>query len=150
MAFARQSVRQLQLDGVVFLPDFMPSHKPSISPVHERIGQLTERLANEPLLSACESPRHEFSFAQTLPYLSARYPDTEFIFLVGSDVALGLSSWPDIENLPNGTQFAIGLRSDCDEAALLQSLQHLPSQCIYEFVHTPHAHLRSSHIRTGN
>ena len=147
VAFAEAARSALGCDEIVFLPDYMPPHKPHISPIQKRVTGLAERLADEQQLSVCDPPRHAFSFANTLPYLYTRYPDSQFAFLVGSDVALTLPGWNEIAELPNGTQFAVAVRSDCDERALEAALQNLPAHCSYTLIHTPHAHLRSSDIR---
>src|SRR5258708_6534890 len=52
-----------------------------------------------------------FSVDRTLPFLKTQFPDSELVFLFGSDVVPGLAGWPNAGNLLAVGEIVIGLRS---------------------------------------
>lgn len=124
IAFATEAAKLCSLDAVVFLPERMPRDKPDISPISERVTELEIALRELPF-SVIELPMDRFTVADTLPELTTRYPDSFFVFLIGSDVALKLAQWPNIQQLAAHYEFAVGMRIHESETEVQNALKQL-------------------------
>ena len=145
VAFALSTVAVCGLDTVIFIPERAPRRKTDVSPLVARTGAIIERIKNEPLLGVREIADEKFSVATTWPILSSLYPGDQIVFLIGSDVALGLRSWPDIDTLTSQANFAIGIRRTANHSELDKALATL--EINYELISTDKSHLSSSMYR---
>lgn len=128
------------LSKVLFLPEAAPRGKTNVTPLASRVQQLQA--------AGCEvyqAEQPQFTIAATLSELRAHYPEAQLSFLMGSDVALGLSAWPDIRQLTDHHQLIIGMRSTDNQQAIEATLSQLGAH--YTIVTTPHAHVSSRQLR---
>lgn len=144
IAFATEAAKVLALDTIVFMPEALPRHKPHVSPISERLSELEIALADTPFM-VLDAHCDRFTVDETLTELEATYPDTDFTFLIGSDVALNLSSWNDIDHLTSRYSFAVGMRQDSDVNEVSDALKKAGAHFI--LVTTPMHHISSSQLR---
>jgi len=140
IAFAREAERRASLSKVLFVPEAAPRSKANVTPLASRVQQLHA--------AGCEvyqAGQPQFTIAATLSELCARYPQAQLSFLMGSDVALGLSAWPDIQQLTSNHQLIIGMRSTDNQHEVVAVLSQLGAH--YTIVTTPHAHVSSRQLR---
>lgn len=151
LAFALAALEQRELEKVIFIPESSPREKQNVSPFFMRLKQLTEYLHAYPRLDVHSLKSTRFTVHDTLPELQQQFPQATFTFLVGSDVALGLRDWPDIQLLLKTSTFAIGMRADQTDKEIERSLEQLNK--IYDItieatiIHTDKANLASSNLR---
>ena len=151
IAFGLETLRQLQLDEVIYLPETIPRYKTEVTPLRHRLTMLELATAPYEGLRPLSVHSSQFTIADTLPELQQLFPDGQFTFLLGSDVLRSLSLWPDIEELAQTAQFAIGLRDrDSTESLtpVLNSISALNLQ--YTLITTSLSEACSSTIRTGD
>jgi len=151
IAFGLETLRQLRLDEVIYLPETIPRYKTGVTPLKHRLAML--ELATTPYegLRPLSVHSSQFTIADTLPELQQLFPDGQFTFLLGSDVLRSLSLWPGIEELAQTAQFAIGLRDkDSTESLtpILNSISALNPQ--YTLITTSFSEACSSIIRTSD
>lgn len=145
IAFAREAMRVCNLETVIFMPERFPRGKPNVSPISERITELELALAQTPF-QVLNAHTDQFTVDETLTELEALYPDTTFTFLVGSDVALHLAKWKNIERLTKRYEFAVGMRAEDTFDAVAKELDSLSVR--YVILETNQSHLSSRSVRT--
>jgi nicotinate-nucleotide adenylyltransferase len=147
IAFAKEAAAMCDLETIIFMPERFPRSKPNVTPISERLTELEIALTNTPF-KVLNAHADQFTVDETLTELEALYPDMDFTFLMGSDVALNLQHWKNIERLASRYTFAIGMRqSETKES--VESVLHALTIQRYVLVTTPYAHLSSSGLRSS-
>lgn len=126
ITFALQALEAAGLDQVVFLPERRPRGKQDVEHFGHRVAMLRRALKPHPQFEVAELVDVSFSVARTLPHLQKLYPDSELVFLFGSDVVPGVSEWPNAAKLIKGREFVIGLRSSDDHDMLRKTIETWP------------------------
>lgn len=121
VAFALQALEAAKLEKVYFLPERSPRNKQQVEHFGHRAGMLKQALKPHPQLDVLELVDKNFSVKRTMPRLHRMFPDSQLVFLFGSDVVPHLSDWPDIERLLGEAEFVIGIRSK-DKRETLRSI----------------------------
>lgn len=111
VTFALQALQTAKLDKVYFLPERRPRYKQNVEHYGHRIAMIRRALHLHPKLEVLETDDISFTVSRTLPRLELRFPGAELVFLMGSDVAIHVSSWPNIDMLLERSELAIGLRA---------------------------------------
>jgi nicotinate-nucleotide adenylyltransferase len=111
VAFALQALEAARLDTVYFLPERQPRAKQQVEHFGHRAGMLERALQPHPRLKMLELVDANFSVARTLPQLRQRFPDSQLVFLFGSDIVPGLLDWAHADRLLKDHEFVIGIRS---------------------------------------
>ncbi|MFC4652582.1 nicotinate-nucleotide adenylyltransferase [Lactococcus nasutitermitis] len=104
LMMADQVAQRLQLDKVWLMPEYLPPHidEKSTIPAEHRVKMLELAIANNPHLelSLLEIERKGKSYTfDSLSFLTKQYPDTDFYFIIGSDMVDYLSKWYKIDEL---------------------------------------------------
>lgn len=145
LVFATEAAKICGLETIIFMPETAPRNKPHVSPISERITELEFALADTSF-RVLNANSDQFTVDETLTELEALYPDSSFTFLVGSDVALGLAKWANIDRLTTRFDFAVGMREGDTKKAVETALRKLHAN--YTLITTPHGHLSSRQLRT--
>lgn len=130
LALAQEALWQLGLDEVILVPTGEAPHK--------RIAEEPGREARMEMarLAAAEDPRFSVSALEveregpsytyeTLEALAEDRADTQMVFVMGADAAVGLESWRRPERVIEMASLAVARRagvSEADVAAVLRSL----------------------------
>lgn len=101
---ARNVYEEFNLSRVLLMLTGNPPHKPasSLAPVQDRLNMLNLAASRYPFLevSNLEISRSGIIYTvDTLLLLTARQPNTEFYFIVGSDTLFELESWKSIDEV---------------------------------------------------
>lgn len=116
LEMARAALEKFGLDQVLFIPDYLPPHKPADGVVsgRHRLAMLRRALRGHPEygISEIELKRKGKSYTvETLRELSGGPgPRPEFFLIMGSDNLLEISSWKEIAVLAGLCSFLVVTR----------------------------------------
>lgn len=130
LALAQEALWQLGLDEVVLMPTGEAPHKRiADDPGREQRLAMTRLAAADDArfsVSTLEVDREGPSYTyETLELLAGERGDTDLVFVMGADAALGLESWREPRRVVELSRLAIARRagvSDPEVAAVLRSL----------------------------
>lgn len=150
LSFALRAHQDLQLDFVVFAPEKYPRRKSGITSLQKRaknIQAITDIFEQFDLIVP---DKDNFSVSEALRDIRSRYPDSELVFLFGSDVVLGMKHWPDIAALLSH-KIVVGLRHQHTERQIIEIFNSMCSafklDISYTIIKTTQSHMSSSVIR---
>jgi len=130
LALAQEALWQLGLDEVVLMPTGEAPHKRILDDPGRELRLAMTRLAAADdtrfSVSALEVERQGPSYTyETLELLAEERRDTDLVFVMGADAAVGLESWKRPERVVELARLAVARRagvSDADVAASMRSL----------------------------
>jgi nicotinate-nucleotide adenylyltransferase len=130
LALAQEALWQLGLSEVILVPTGGAPHKRILDDPGRELRLAMTRLA------AADDPRFSVSIVEvdregpsytyeTLELLAKERLDTELVFVMGADAAVGLESWRNPERVVELARLAVARRagvSDAEVAAVMRSL----------------------------
>ena len=130
LALAQEALWQLQLSEVILMPTGEAPHKRIVDdPGREQRLAMTRLAAADDSrfsVSSLEVEREGPSYTyETLELLAKERGDSELVFVMGADAAVGLESWREPERVVELARLAIARRAgiaDAEVAAMLRSL----------------------------
>ncbi len=130
LALAQEALWQLGLDEVILVPTGQAPHKRiAEEPGREARMEMTRLAAADDSrfsVSALEVEREGPSYTyETLELLAEDRADTQLVFVMGADAAVGLESWREPERVVGLARLAVARRagvSDTEVAAVMRSL----------------------------
>jgi nicotinate-nucleotide adenylyltransferase len=130
LALAQEALWQLGLAEVILMPTGEAPHKRIADDPGRELRLAMTRLAaaDDPRfsVSTLETEREGPSYTyETLERLGSERADTELVFVMGADAAVGLESWRKPERVVELSRLAVARRagvSDADVAAVMRSL----------------------------
>jgi nicotinate-nucleotide adenylyltransferase len=152
LALAQEALWQLGLSEVVLVPTGEAPHKLIADDPGKEIRLAMTRLAASEdarfSVSTLEVEREGLSYTcETLRMLAEERGDTELVFVMGADAAVGLESWRDPELVIERARLAVARRagvSETEVAAVLRSLGALDRATMLEM---PQFGVSSSSVR---
>jgi nicotinate-nucleotide adenylyltransferase len=130
LALAQEALWQLELDEVVLMPTGEAPHKRIVDDPGRELRLAMTRLAAADdarfSVSTLEVERQGLSYTyETLELLARERGDTELVFVMGADAAVGLESWREPRRVVELARLAVARRagvSDAEVAAVMRSL----------------------------
>lgn len=130
LALAQEALWQLGLDEVILVPTGTAPHKRIVDDPGRELRLAMTRLAaaddSRFSVSTVEVEREGPSYTyETLELLAEDRGDSELVFVMGADAAVGLESWREPRRVTELARLAVARRagvSDADVAAVLRSL----------------------------
>jgi nicotinate-nucleotide adenylyltransferase len=130
LALAQEALWQLDLDEIVLIPTGEAPHKRIADDPGRELRLAMTRLAaaddSRFAVSTLEVERDGPSYTyETLELLARERGDTELVFVMGADAAVGLESWRRPERVAELARLAVARRagvSDADVGAVMRSL----------------------------
>ena len=130
LALAQEALWQLELSEVVLMPAGEAPHKRIVDDPgrEQRLAMTRLAAADDPRFSVStlevdrEGPSYTY---ETLELLAGERGDTELVFVMGADAAVGLESWREPERVVELARIAVARRSgvsDAEVAAVMRSL----------------------------
>ena len=152
LALAQEALWQLGLSEVLLVPTGQAPHKRIADDPGKEIRLAMTRLAASEdarfTVSTLEVERDGPSYtSETLEQLAEERGDTELVFVMGADAAVGLESWHRPERVIELARLAVARRAgvaDAEVAAVLRSLGALESSTLLEM---PQFGVSSSAVR---
>lgn len=129
----REVAEKLKLDKVLFLPAYLPPHKPKgkIISAEHRINMIKLAIEEYPHfeLSLKEIDRKGISYSvDTLTNLMKNRHKGVFFFLIGIDAFLEIENWKNVTQLINSCNFAIIKRGNFSFSGLWDTLERYLSE----------------------
>lgn len=144
VTFALQAIEKAGLDEVIFLPERQPRSKTGVEHFGHRVGMLNRALKPHRRLSVLELTDRHFSVKRTLSELRRKFPNTQLVFLLGSDVLSQLPDWPDVDRLLQSSELAIGVRENTTLKEVKKQVTGLPYKPVSSIVVRSHVAAASS------
>ncbi len=152
LALAQEALWQLGLSEVVLVPTGQAPHKRIVDDPGKEIRLAMTRLAASEdarfTVSTVEVEREGPSYtSESLALLAEEKGDTELVFVMGADAAVGLESWHQPERVVAAARIAVARRagvSEAEVAAVLRSLGALERATMLEM---PQFGVSSSAVR---
>jgi nicotinate-nucleotide adenylyltransferase len=130
LALAQEALWQLGLSEVILVPTGQAPHKRIVDDPGRELRMAMTRLAaaddSRFSVSSLEVDREGPSYTyETLQLLAEERGETDLVFVMGADAAVGLESWREPERVVEAARLAVARRagiSDAEVAAVLRSL----------------------------
>jgi nicotinate-nucleotide adenylyltransferase len=152
LALAQEELWQLGLDEVILVPTGQAPHKRiAEEPGRETRMEMTRLAAAEDSrfsVSALEVEREGPSYTyETLEALAEDRADTQLVFVMGADAAVGLESWRNPERVVELANLAVARRAGVSEADVAASLRSLGCEERATMLEMPQFGVSSSAVR---
>jgi len=152
LALAQEALWQLDLSEVVLMPTGEAPHKRiADDPGREQRLAMTRLAAADDSrfsVSTLEVDRDGPSYTyETLELLADERADTELVFVMGADAAVGLESWRRPERVVELAQIAVARRSGVSEAEVAAVLRSLGAEGRATMLEMPQFGVSSSAVR---
>jgi nicotinate-nucleotide adenylyltransferase len=128
ITFALQALKVGNLESIYFLPERRPRDKAEATHFAHRVAMLKQALKPHPKCSVLELIEARFTVKKTLPALQQHFPNTQLVFLFGSDVIAGLASWSNADLLLKSGELIVGLRSGAKRSNIKKIIETWPTQ----------------------
>jgi nicotinate-nucleotide adenylyltransferase len=152
LALAQEALWQLQLSEVVLMPTGEAPHKRIVDdPGREQRLAMTRLAAADDSrfsVSTLEVDRDGPSYTyETLELLADERADTELVFVMGADAAVGLESWRRPERVVELARIAVASRSGVSEAEVAATMRSLGADGRATMLEMPQFGVSSSSVR---
>ena len=152
LALAQEALWQLGLSEVVFVPTGEAPHKRIVDdPGREQRLSMTRLAASDDPrfeVSTVEVERDGPSYAyETLEKLAEQRADTELVFVMGADAAVGLESWRQPERVAQVARLAIARRAGVAEEEVAAVLRSIGAEDRATMLEMPQFGVSSSAVR---
>jgi nicotinate-nucleotide adenylyltransferase len=152
LALAQEALWQLQLSEVVLMPTGEAPHKRIVDdPGREQRLAMTRLAAADDSrfsVSTLEVDRDGPSYTyETLELLADERGDTELVFVMGADAAVGLESWRRPERVVELALIAVASRSGVSEAEVAATMRSLGADGRATMLEMPQFGVSSSSVR---
>lgn len=139
LTFAKAAIERFHLNKVLLMPERKPRRKTGVTKFDDRLAMLELAVQGDANIEVMATDEDNFTITATLPIIKGKYKYDALHIFLGSDAALHLNDWEDIEQLPKDVSFIVARRDDA-EAAAGDNLS---------FIDSPKPEIASSQIRRG-
>jgi nicotinate-nucleotide adenylyltransferase len=152
LALAQEALWQLDLSEVVLMPTGDAPHKRIVDdPGREQRAAMTRLAAADDArfsVSTLEVDREGPSYTyETLELLAGERGDTELVFVMGADAAVGLESWRRPERVVELARIAVARRSGVSDAEVAATMRSLDAEGRATTLEMPQFGVSSSSVR---
>jgi nicotinate-nucleotide adenylyltransferase len=152
LALAQEALWQLGLDEVIFVPTGHAPHKRIAGdPGSEARMEMTHLAADHDdrfSVSSLEVDREGPSYTyETLEALAEEWTDTELVFVMGADAAVGLESWRRPERVVELASIAVARRAGVPDAEVTATMRSLGCEEQVTMLEMPQFGVSSSSVR---
>ena len=114
---AEQILKDADLDKILFVPakaQYFKSHH--FASFKERCEMVLEAIKDNKKFELCVYNNHgNTTTYDTMEYLSQKYPDDEFYFIIGTDELESLETWDKIDKIHEYCSFIVGVRKEANQ-----------------------------------
>lgn len=152
LALAQEALWQLGLREVVLVPTGQAPHKRIADDPGRELRMTMTRLAaaddSRFSVSGLEVEREGPSYTyETLEMLAEEKGDTELVFVMGADAAVGLESWRSPERVVELARIAVARRAGVSEADVAAAMRSLGAEGRATMLEMPQFGVSSSAVR---
>lgn len=149
ISFAREAIKNCDLDKVFFMVEPRPRRKQGVKSFQHRVNMVRLAIEEDPKLGLIILEQEKFTVPETMPILTSRFKGAQMSLLMGEDVLFKLIAWPQVGRLLDDVNFIIGTRNNQKELekhiAEIEKLKSKPLK--HKVFETKHSGLASSAIR---
>lgn len=151
LSFAREAAERCGLDKVFFLVEPRPRRKQGVKALLHRQYMVHLAIAKEEKFGSIMLEQERYNVTETMPILKERFKGADLSILMGDDVLVHLSDWPNVNELMDSMHFVIGVRNKTPEAVrrhirLLEKTRGVSVN--YDTFTAPLSNINSSRIRS--
>lgn len=115
LILARETMKKLKLDKIIFIPDHLAPHKDNsdVAPAEDRLAMAKAAAGGDKgfAVSDIEVARGGYSYTiETVRQLKKTYPQDELYFIAGSDLLRYLDEWRDLDEIIKMVKFVVATR----------------------------------------
>jgi nicotinate-nucleotide adenylyltransferase len=152
LALAQEALWQLGLSEVVLVPTGEAPHKRIVDDPGRELRMAMTRLAaaddSRFSVSGLEVEREGPSYTyETLEMLAKEKGDTQLVFVMGADAAVGLESWRNPERVVELARIAVARRAGVSEADVAAAMRSLGAGDRVTMLEMPQFGVSSSAVR---
>jgi nicotinate-nucleotide adenylyltransferase len=152
LALAQEALWQLGLGEVVLMPTGEAPHKRIVDDPGRELRLAMTRLAAADdarfTVSSLEVEREGPSYTyETLELLAQERGDTELVFVLGADAAVGLESWREPRRVVELARLAVARRSGVSDAEVAAVIRSLGAEDKVTMLEMPQFGVSSSAVR---
>jgi nicotinate-nucleotide adenylyltransferase len=152
LALAQEALYQLDLDEVILVPTGTAPHKRIHDDPGRELRLAMTRLAaaddSRFSVSGLETEREGPSYTyETLELLARERENTELVFVMGADAAVGLESWRNPERVVELARIAVARRAGVSEAEVGSVMRSLGAEGRSTMLEMPQFGVSSSAVR---
>jgi nicotinate-nucleotide adenylyltransferase len=152
LALAQEALWQLDLSEVILVPTGEAPHKRIADDPGRELRMTMTRLAaaddSRFSVSALEVEREGPSYTyETLEMLARERGETELVFVMGADAAVGLESWRNPERVVELARIAVARRAGISEADVAAVMRNLGCEGRETMLEMPQFGVSSSAVR---
>ncbi len=136
IAFARQAIREFDLDKVFLLPEPRPRRKQGIKAFEHRVNMLKIATKKDKKLGVIILEQPRFTPHETLPLLNERFKGAKIYMLMGDDLLDHFTdtNWPQLNTLLESLEFIIGLRKyDTDQVKKIANIINETNGTVFSY-----------------
>jgi nicotinate-nucleotide adenylyltransferase len=126
ITFALQAIQMAKLDGVVFVPERNPWHKPEVEHFAHRVAMLKRAVRPHANMAVLELVDRRFTVQRTWPQLESIFKGDTLVLLAGSDMALRIPEWQRSERLLQQCELIVGVRDGHELVGVTQTIMSWP------------------------
>jgi nicotinate-nucleotide adenylyltransferase len=152
LALAQEALWQLELSEIVLMPAGEAPHKRIVDDPgrEQRLAMTRLAAADDPRFSVStlevdrEGPSYTY---ETLELLAEERGDSDLVFVMGADAAVGLESWRQPARVAELAKLAVARRSGVSEAEVAAVLRSLGAEGQATMLEMPQFGVSSSSVR---
>ena len=149
IAFALQAASAAGLNRVYFVPERAPRGKRHVTHYAHRVAMIRRATRPYTQLDVLELEDKTFSVAHTLPRLRRDFPQSELVYLCGSDVIAHMAQWPHVARFLQQVELCVGRRGNETQLSIEQMLKTLPPPLRVTFFDSHAPAVSSSQVRAA-
>ena len=149
IAFALQAATAAGLNRVYFVPERAPRGKRHVTHYAHRVAMIRRATRPYMQLEVLELEDKTFSVAHTLPRLRRDFPQSELVYLCGSDVIAHMAQWPHVARFLQQVELCVGRRGNETQLSIEQMLKTLPPPLRVTFFDSHAPAVSSSQVRAA-
>ena len=125
IAFAQEAQQRLNMDEVIFLPERTPRNKPAVTEYKNRLESIRQEIQKHNGLSVYDIEVSPHTVMGLMQAMKPIFDASDIVLMVGSDTAMNLASWNDIEKLLAISSVFVGLRGDHTQEQVMRTMDGL-------------------------
>lgn len=133
---------------LVLLPERKPWHKHGSTSYQHRLAMLRLAVADKPNMEVFDYPEEKMTIKGTFTWLAQQYPNQDFAWLIGSDVAQFIGLWQDIDMLDQYRVVRI-IVAQRDGDKPVTRIANLPENVSVSSLQTSYKNCSATRIRSG-
>jgi len=154
LMIAENAFHDYELDKVLFMPSGVPYQKDAkeLLPAKQRVQMISLAIEDNKHfeLSMIEVERQGNTYtSETLTYLNATSPNTDFFFIIGADNLCGIENWHDAETVFRLCTILVGNRNNVSIAEIKLQIEYyrVKYNATIKMIATPNIDISSKMIR---